>query len=343
MLSTTHLILCRAGFEAPLAAECEAHGIVQPVVRPESVQIPNHLPDTPLLFERQRLPDATLIPTAALKPFDEALARRVWERGMPELLPWALHIYASEQEGETLDKRLPGLERLLRKAGKQLHANLARFERKPEKLFRQSKGSLVQAFLTSEGLWISFSEPRKLTATVPGGRYRMRMDPDAPSRSFLKMEEALSRFHFQPEAGERVIDLGAAPGGWTWSFLKRGCQVTAIDNGPLKLPPVADGQLEALRVDGMTFRLPTGQAAIDWLVGDMLIPPGKAFSLLRYWVGQNRARRIVMNIKLPQTEPVPALLPVCDWLQSQKQWKLQIRQLYHDRREVTVFGYREET
>ena len=32
----------------------------------------------------------------------------------------------------------------------------------------------------------------------------------------------------------RAVDLGAAPGGWTWQLAQRGVAVTAVDNGPLK-------------------------------------------------------------------------------------------------------------
>ena len=38
----------------------------------------------------------------------------------------------------------------------------------------------------------------------------------------------------EPMPGERVCDLGAAPGGWSYSAAKRGASVVAVDNGPLK-------------------------------------------------------------------------------------------------------------
>ena len=307
-----------------LHAECMALNLSILKHETDFVQCASPLPAEALMFERQRLPHAVLIPTASLKPFDEALAARTWERIFPQLVPWGLPLFASEQNEGHLDKRLSGLERLIRKAAKQLHPDFLRYERKPEKIFRQQKGNILQAFLCEEGLWLSASDPRKLTADRPGGRYRMKMDPDAPSRSFLKMEEALARLDTPPVEGEEVVDLGAAPGGWTWAFVKRGCQVTAIDNGPLKLPPGAGGQVQHLHADGMRYQLPAG----------------KAFGLLRYWVGENRARRLVMNIKLPQTHPLPALQPLQAWLSEQSNWTLQIRQLYHDRREVTLFGSR---
>jgi hypothetical protein len=43
-----------------------------------------------------------------------------------------------------------------------------------------------------------------------------------------------------------------------------------------------------------------------------------------------------MNLKLPQQHPMSALQPVLDWLEHHP--TLHMRQLCHDRREVTVFG-----
>ena len=52
-------------------------------------------------------------------------------------------------------------------------------------------------------------------------------------------------------------------------------------------------------------------------------------------------RHFVFNIKLPQQHPYPVLKPIEDYLRRQSAIRFCIRQLYHDRREVTVFGRRE--
>ena len=41
-----------------------------------------------------------------------------------------------------------------------------------------------------------------------------------------------------PQPGERCLDLGASPGGWTWVLAKLGAEVVAIDKAPLD-PKVA--------------------------------------------------------------------------------------------------------
>jgi len=60
-----------------------------------------------------------------------------------------------------------------------------------------------------------------------------------PSRSYFKLEELDRRFHLI-RAGFQVLDLGAAPGGWSSYLLQRvgpSGTVTAVDLRPLEIPP----------------------------------------------------------------------------------------------------------
>ncbi|HXA14758.1 MAG TPA: SAM-dependent methyltransferase, partial [Opitutaceae bacterium] len=89
----------------------------------------------------------------------------------------------------------------------------------------------------ARGLFVFFSDfGRAFVAreALLGGQRRMADDEAAPSRSFLKVEEAYGVLGREPQPGETVCDLGAAPGGWSYSAAQRGAQVVAVDNGPLK-------------------------------------------------------------------------------------------------------------
>ena len=61
----------------------------------------------------------------------------------------------------------------------------------------------------------------------PMGIARLRMPSAAPSRSTLKLAEALLEFLDEKERAKRLapgmtaIDLGASPGGWTWQLVQR--------------------------------------------------------------------------------------------------------------------------
>lgn len=55
------------------------------------------------------------------------------------------------------------------------------------------------------------------------------------SRAAFKLVQLDDQYHFL-KPGQKVIDLGAAPGGWTQIAVERGCKVIAVDI--LDMPPI---------------------------------------------------------------------------------------------------------
>ncbi|MFA6319173.1 MAG: SAM-dependent methyltransferase [Elusimicrobiota bacterium] len=170
-----------------------------------------------------------------------------------------------------------------------------------------------------------------------GGQRRMADDAQAPSRSYLKVEEAYMILGEAPKAGESVVDLGAAPGGWSYSAARRGASVTAIDNGPLKSGASGHGLIEHRKEDAFTFSPP---APADWLFCDLLEDPSRTLGLVRRWVEADWCRKFVANLKFGRNDPLPllrealssrgGLAPKCPFLKA--------RHLYHDREELTLVG-----
>lgn len=336
--SPFHLLCCRPGGEELLQQELETlHGLFSRPCASGLLQLEgNRLPADPLIFEWQRLPATRFYPLKQGETLPENLCEAVWRFFTDTPSPWAVQLLPLDEAGSGGASRLEGIARELIRKGAQRIPGLKKWERQPAKLFDQNKGMVLQWTCSAQGFLFSVSPPGRLSSREPGGRVRMKMDPRAPSRSYLKIEEAFVRMGREPAVEEKVIDLGAAPGGWSFAFAKRGCLVTAIDNGPLKIEDACIRRIEHLHRDGLTYQLGKLQPPVDWLVGDMLIPPGQALGLLRYWVDGRHCRNLVMNIKLPQRQPLPALQPILEWLKRHPD--LQIRQFYHDRREVTIFG-----
>ncbi|MFA6093122.1 MAG: SAM-dependent methyltransferase [Elusimicrobiota bacterium] len=170
-----------------------------------------------------------------------------------------------------------------------------------------------------------------------GGQRRMADDPQAPSRSFLKVEEAYLVLGAAPQAGERVVDLGAAPGGWSYSAARREAGVTAVDNGPLKGGALGHPLIRALAEDAFRFQpaLP-----VDWLFCDVLEDPRKVLELLRRWVEQGACRRFVVNLKFGRQDPLPLLREAFSQQTgiAGRCKVLRARHLYHDREELTLVG-----
>jgi 23S rRNA (cytidine2498-2'-O)-methyltransferase len=173
---------------------------------------------------------------------------------------------------------------------------------------------------------------------------RLRMPGGAPSRSTLKLAEAFVTFLGDREsellrADMRAVDLGAAPGGWTWQLARRDLRVIAVDNGPLKGEVATDALVTHLRADGLSY-LP--KHAVDWMVCDIVEQPSRIAALVARWLGEGHARHCIFNLKLPMKkrhdEVRRCAATIRDALaKARVKHTLALRQLYHDREEVT--GY----
>ena len=199
-------------------------------------------------------------------------------------------------------------------------------------------------FVAATRAWVGTS--RAATGSPwPMGVPRLALPRSAPSRSTLKLAEALMTFLSGDErltllkAGMRAVDLGAAPGGWTWQLAQRGLSVTAIDNGLLRGGVAHDPLVEHLRADGLNWR---PRRPVDWMVCDIVEQPSRIAALVAAWVADGACRRTIFNLKLPmkkryaEVERCAAL--IADALSRRRlRHTLRFKQLYHDREEIT--GY----
>lgn len=191
---------------------------------------------------------------------------------------------------------------------------------------------------------IGSSDPRN-SANSLNGIHRVSMSHEAPSRSYLKLAEAFEVFLDKSEQalylkpGMTAVDLGAAPGGWTWQLAQRGLKVTAVDNGPLKGAAASHPAIKHLRQDGFRYR---PQKPVDWLVCDMVEQPQRVSELMIEWFIGGFTQRAIFNLKLPMKKRVAALHGALDGIRAALnakglRYELETKQLYHDREEVTVF------
>jgi 23S rRNA (cytidine2498-2'-O)-methyltransferase len=191
---------------------------------------------------------------------------------------------------------------------------------------------------------IATSDPHNSTAAL-NGIQRVSMASDAPSRSYLKLAEAFEVFLNPKEQalwlkpGMTAVDLGAAPGGWTWQLVQRGLKVIAVDNGPLKGAAAGHPSIKHLKQDGFRFR---PQRPVDWLVCDMVEQPQRVATLITEWFVGGYSQRAIFNLKLPMKKRVAALTDALNNLRTALnnkgiRYQLEARQLYHDREEVTIY------
>ncbi|MBN0056465.1 23S rRNA (cytidine(2498)-2'-O)-methyltransferase RlmM, partial [Pseudomonas aeruginosa] len=77
-----------------------------------------------------------------------------------------------------------------------------------------------------------------------------------------------------------AVDLGAAPGGWTWQLVNREMRVTAVDNGPMAENLMYSGLVDNQKVDGYQYR---PRQRVDWMVCDIVEKPARTGALIETW------------------------------------------------------------
>ena len=135
------------------------------------------------------------------------------------------------------------------------------------------------------------------SSPFPNGEARFEEDREGPpSRAYLKLWEALALLRRFPASGERCIDLGASPGGWTWSLAQLGAQVLAVDKAPL------DAKVERLRnvtwLGESAFGLDPALHRADWLFSDVVAYPKRMLPLVQKWIASGNVDTIVCTVKL---------------------------------------------
>ncbi|MDJ0387984.1 SAM-dependent methyltransferase [Roseomonas sp. E05] len=152
------------------------------------------------------------------------------------------------------------------------------------------------------GGWTLLAPDRMLASPTKSspflhGAVRFEEDREGPpSRAYLKLWEALTRIGRWPGPGEVALDLGAAPGGWSWALAQLGCQVVAVDKAAMD-PAVAALPNVAIRTESAFGLEPEKQPAVDWLFSDIICYPARLLALVRRWREAGRARNFVCTLK----------------------------------------------
>ena len=117
-----------------------------------------------------------------------------------------------------------------------------------------------------------------------------------PSRAYLKFWEACTRLGAWPLPGQRCLDLGASPGGWTWAIAQLGASVVAVDRAPLD-PVVAAMAGVTERTESAFSIDPRAEAPVDWVFSDIIAYPARLLAMAQAWIASGRTRRLVCTVK----------------------------------------------
>jgi 23S rRNA (cytidine2498-2'-O)-methyltransferase len=338
MSSNGALVVCQSGFEGLLVREMGDLGLKSAENGPGWVLT-------------QPAPEA-LVGGLRAAAFPHAILEaptRVSGQGVNEIAKAIAELFTEGLRGERIDGPWPcifagghdltGLGRRVASVEAAFHELLKRKLARVQKLATTERPRVG----TVRGLFVwftDFSSAQVSRSAHMNGQCRMADDDDAPSRSYLKVEESYAIAGAEPRPGELVCDLGAAPGGWSYSAAKRGANVVAVDNGPLKGGALSNPLIDHRHDDAFGFS-PGREHVYDWLFCDLLEDPHKVIaSILDPWLNGGWCRRFVVNLKFGRVDPISLLgvLRAPGSSLSTRASGVRIVHLYHDREEFTVTG-----
>lgn len=247
--------------------------------------------------------------------------------------------YADTEESKTLAK-------FCRKIAVPWRQALRAEQRLSSKKYKQAiVGMCLHAFFvdgTQVFIGVSHANNR---SKHENGIFRLKFPVDAPSRSTLKLEEAILTFLSAEQQATLLsepataVDLGACPGGWTYQLVQRGLHVEAVDNGAMDATLMATGRVDYFAADGFKYR--PQYKRVNWLVCDMIEQPDKVLRLMCQWLTQGWTQHAIFNLKLPMKQRFSAMQSLLDELTeslgaTSERYQIQYQHLYHNRDEVTV-------
>ncbi len=335
-------MVCQSGYEGFLAREIAglglsagesgpgwalarwdaAEGEADPGLRLRDAAFPHAILDAPAPVSGSGVNE---IAQRIMEQFAEAVrGERIEER-------WPC-VFAGSQDMTGLGRRVSSVEAAFHQLLKKRLGRVARLATGDRPRLGPARGLFV---------WFTdFGTAQVARSAHMNGQCRMADDDSAPSRSYLKIEESYAIAGAEPAPGESVCDLGAAPGGWSYSAAKRGARVVAVDNGPLKGGALGNPLVDHRHDDAFGFS-PGREAVFDWLFSDMLEDPHKVVqSIVRPWLEGGWCRRFVVNLKFGRVDPIALLADLRSATSpfSVHGAGVRIVHLYHDREELTVTG-----
>jgi len=187
-----------------------------------------------------------------------------------------------------------------------------------------------------EEWWVGYHRATRETRQ-PGGLREIELPPEAVSRAYLKMQEALEWSGLPLRAGQRLVEIGCAPGGASQALLEHGLHVMGVDPAQVDPRVLAHPNFTHLQKRGADVRRREFRN-VAWLTADMNVAPQYTLDTVEAIVTHPAVniRGLLLTLKLLEwelAEQIPA------YLERIRGWgypDVRAKQLAHNRQEICV-------
>lgn len=295
-----------------------------------------------LAFASQCLVRPTLLTASSVSQ----LARQSFDAVMASLAhheaPWRLHVFTHPEEHAPVSPRRcllveHAVDELLQKKQRRLRrsrvTDLTAPKAAGEALFQ------VLAVAPDAAYW-SVTLPAdtqvvgEVVSRFPGGVAPVEDDQRPPSRAYRKLLEMELHLGQRISEGERCVDLGGSPGGWTFIAADRGADVVSVDRSPLRDDLMTSPRVTFVQGDAFRY---VPDAPVDWLLCDVAAVPERAIEMLTTWIDGERCRRFCVTLKLKGDDAFASVQLARKALDG-RPVDYVVRQLAANKNELSVFG-----
>ena len=155
------------------------------------------------------------------------------------------------------------------------------------------------------------------------------------TRAEHKLREAIRVFNIEIKPNFRVLDLGAAPGGWTRILAGLAGHVISVD--PADLDPSVKSLPNVTHLKCKAEDIPRNIGPFDLIVNDMNIEPVKSAKIMIELAGLlKRGSAALMTVKFITRNRKKHVSDAIDILKA-KYKDFKVRRLPHNRYETTIY------
>jgi len=181
---------------------------------------------------------------------------------------------------------------------------------------------------------------------LPGALPTIMLPPEAPSRAYLKMEQAIVFAGLDAPGKMRnlaALELGCAPGGATLALLRRGVRVCGVDPGPMDARVLSYAQSSGTSFTHL--KLPVGDlhnvelpGRMNLLITDMNLAPPVVIHYLESVQRRVRASVMMVTLKLNDKAMETRLPDFLERLRRFAPLPFRVTQLPANRSEICVIA-----
>ncbi len=201
---------------------------------------------------------------------------------------------------------------------------------------------VIDVALIEPGQWfVGCHRTTSRVASWPGGVPPLELPEHAVSRAYLKIAEALDWASLPMSRGDRIIELGSAPGGASQAMLEAGLDVIGVDPAEMAEEVLANPRFTHIRTRSIEASRKVFRH-VQWLAADMNVAPQYTLDAVESIVTHPgvHIRGMLLTLKLPDWQLVDELPAYVERVRGWGYKDVRLRQLAFNRQEICLAALR---